>query len=195
MEFFDVALWILYAAVTLWSIQRKQPNPRFKIRISVVLFSVALFPIAYAFVYPGAEIVGLMVVPSLIFLFLAAFALLREQEDKHRHAETLQAETIEPSPSESIAPQVANERQTHKVFFVWSATIAIFTAIYYFTLNMRCPSGQNGEPDLDPNYVPSSSGISCFWDVPLTNFFSPMLFIGASVLFIFGLLRLKANKR
>ncbi len=195
MEFIDVAFWILVAAVTLWLIQIKSPNPRFKLRISIVLFSVALFPVAYAIAYPGAYVAVYMGMLSPIFLFLAAVALIKEKEKKNRQAEPSQAETIEPSPSESIEPQVANERKTHKVFFVWSATIATFTAIYYFTLNMRCPSGQNDGPNLEPNYVPSSSGISCFWDVPMTNLFSPILILGASVLFVMGLLRLKATKR
>ena len=81
-DFMDVSLWILGAAVAVWSIERRMPWVRFKIRISVVLFSVALFPLAYAIVYPGAEVVFYMAMTSPIFLILAAFALRREQEEK-----------------------------------------------------------------------------------------------------------------
>lgn len=83
-EFMDVSLWILGAAVAVWSIQRRMPWVRFRIRISVVLLSVALFPLAYAIVYPGAEVVFYMAMTSPIFLILAALALQREQEEKDR---------------------------------------------------------------------------------------------------------------
>ena len=204
MEFFDVSMWILFAAVTLWSIQRKLPNPRFKIRISVVLFSVALFPVAYALVYPGAEIVGLMVLPSLIFFFLGAFALLREQEAKHRRLEPEPDESQPTPPSGQPAgdgnlSNAANGQSNAPAFIMWGAII-LATAIYsYVSTLIGCPDGPNtGGSVVAEGEIQHSSvvnGMSCFWAVPLSGFWGVVGGLSGITLLVLGIVRLRASKR
>jgi hypothetical protein len=187
MEFFDVAWWILCAAVTLWMIQIKRPYDRFRIRISVVLFAVALFPAAYALAYPGAGVVAYMALLSPIFLFAGAFALQREQRDKRREEEPTETDSSQPSLSEPVAQPVADDRHTPKEFFVWGSMVLVPAVYALVSTLIGCPDGRTFSADVN--------GMSCFNALPLGTFFGTIGALGGIALIIVGILRLRADKR
>ena len=77
--------WIVLAgAYLVWQYQKHNKVTRFRIRISVVLLSIALFPVYYAIRNPGAFVVNYMAPVSIVFLVLAIVAFRREQADRKR---------------------------------------------------------------------------------------------------------------
>lgn len=204
MEFFDLAFWILCVAVTIWLIQIKSPNSRFKIRISVVLLSVALFPAVYAIVYPGAYIAVYMGMLSPIFLLLAAVALFKEQEKNKRQAEPAQTETTVASPSVKAVgdDNLANaaKGQPNGRGLVVSGAIFLATAIYsYVSTLIGCPNGPNTGGSVvaegEIQYSGVVNGMSCFWAVPLSGFWGVVGGLAGATLLILGIVRLRARKR
>jgi cation transport regulator ChaB len=196
VDFMYVGMWIVAGALTVWSIQRKMPWVRFKIRLSVILFSVALVPMIYAFVYQLPDFAGIVFLPSLIFLFLAAFALLKEQEDKHRDIE----------PTENAA-QVADESVTSEsksgsmapALIMWGAILLGSATYSYVSTLIGCPDGQNtGGSIVAEGEIQHSSvvnGMSCFWAVPLSGFWGVVGGLSGLTLLILGIVRLRASKR
>lgn len=196
VDFMYVGMWIVVGALTLWSIQRKMPWVRFKIRLSVILFSVALAPMVYAFVYQLPDFAGIVFLPTLIFLFLAALALLKEQEAKHPDIE----------PTENVT-QVADESVTSEsktdsmapALIMWGAII-LATAIYsYVSTLIGCPNGQNTGGSVaaegEVQYSGMVNGMSCFWAVPLSGFWGVVGGLAGATLLVMGLLRRRADKR
>ena len=71
----------------LWQYQKHNNVTRFRIRISVVLLSIALYPVYYAINNPGAFVVNYMAPVSIVFLVLAIMAFRQEQAERKREKE------------------------------------------------------------------------------------------------------------
>jgi low temperature requirement protein LtrA len=80
--------WIvLGCALFIWQYQKNNNVTRFRIRISVVFISIALYPVYYAINNPGAFVVNYMAPVSVVFLVLAIVAFRREQAERKREKE------------------------------------------------------------------------------------------------------------
>jgi hypothetical protein len=203
MEFVDVAFWVLGAAVTLWLIQIKSPNPRFKVRISVVLFSVALFPAAYEIVYPAAyAIADYMGMLSPTFLVLAAVAFNGEQKKKHNRLELAETEA---QPLDKTAPAVSNQNaqsttakpSNGRGLLVSGAAILVTAIFSYVSTLIGCPDGPNTSvfTEGEVQYSGALNGMSCFWAVPLSGYWGVAGSLSGITLLILGIFRLRASKR
>lgn len=105
--------------------------------------------------------------------------------------------TTESTPEPSHVA-TGSRAETPQFFIRLGIVLAVVVALSFLSTLLSCPDGPNTGGSDTTGTGPSGvtvTGISCFWAVPLTNFFGTIFGLAAIVTLIVGVVKLKRAKK